>query len=429
MDDAGNEDQEDPEWWRSVPGTTPDSPTPALTAPTPALTAPTPALAAPTPALAAPTPALAAPTAPLTAQQPPRRRALTALALAAVVLVIAGLVYVVTRPPRHSANGPSRTSASSTPNDPTSTTLTTYDPAKVAALVDPAIVDVNTTAQETNGYAYTAGTGMIVTSDGFIVTNNHVVESATRITVTIAHHAKRLRATFVGADPADDVAVIKVQDLSDLPTVKFGNSADASLGEPVVAIGNALGKGGTPATTSGTILALNRSIAAADELQQSAEQLSGMIEASSAIQPGNSGGPLLDDQAQVIGMNTADDGGRSTAFAIPIDRVAEIVSLIEHGRSGPGVVMGLQAFLGMAVQDVPAQGVLVTRIIDGDPAAKAGVEPGDVIVAFNGQNVANAADLRTLVTAQRVGAVATLAYTSSAGTRTQRLTLAAGPAP
>jgi S1-C subfamily serine protease len=344
------------------------------------------------------------------------------------VLLAAGLVYVVAQPGRQKADGPSQTTVS-TLADTVSTTLATYTPAGVAHLVDPAIVDIDTTAQETDGYAYTAGTGMILTSNGYIVTNNHVVEDATTITVTIAHHGKHIPASFVGADPADDIALIKVDGFSHLPTVKFANSSDASLGERVVAIGNALGKGGTPATTSGTILALNRSIAATDELQASAEHLDGMIEASSPIQPGNSGGPLLDDHAQVLGMNTANDGGRSTAFAIPIDEVAQMVSAIREGGQTGGVVLGLQAFLGMAIEDVPAGRIEVTRVIEGDPAAGAGVEPGDFIVSFDGETVATASQLLSLVTAQSIGTTATLGYSSLAGAvLTKPVTLVAGPA-
>jgi S1-C subfamily serine protease len=274
---------------------------------------------------------------------------------------------------------------------------------------------------------------MIVSSDGYIVTNNHVVEQATRITVTIAGHRGPVPAHFVGADPVDDIAVIKVDGLTGLPTVHFGNSATATVNSRVVAIGNALGRGGTPTVTTGTISALDRSISASDELSSTPEQLSGLIETSALIRPGNSGGPLVDDHAQVIGMNTAADPGGTHGFAVPINRVSAIAGAIEAERPGGGVVLGLRAFLGVVGQPpkpgAAHLGVPITRVVLGDPAARAGVEPGDTILEFDGKATPTVSVLKALVTADRPGARATVTFEGPAGVRTVTLRLILGPAP
>jgi S1-C subfamily serine protease len=274
---------------------------------------------------------------------------------------------------------------------------------------------------------------MIVSSDGYIVTNNHVVEEATSIKVSIAGRSTPYKATFVGADPSADVALIKVGGLSGLPTVHLGNSATAAVGNHVVAIGNALGVGGTPAVTTGSVLALGRAISASDELTSKPEKLTGLIETTAIIRPGNSGGPLVDDQARVIGMNTAADPGGTLGFALPIDRVSTIMSAIERGRSGDGVVLGLRAFLGVVGQPpkpgVANTGVPITRIVLGDPAARAGVEPGDTIVDFNGTSTPTVSVLQSLVTAERPGDTVTVTFDGPNGIATVSLQLIKGPAP
>jgi S1-C subfamily serine protease len=297
-------------------------------------------------------------------------------------------------------------------------------------LLDPAVVDINTINQTDSGYAIAAGTGMIVSSDGFIVTNNHVVEEATSIEVAIEGHAPQHEATFVGADPGADVAVIKVDGLTGLPTVHFGNSSTISVGDRVVAIGNAGGRGGKPAVTTGTISALGQAITAADEITAQPEHLTGMIETNATIVPGNSGGPLVDDHGLVIGMNTAANPG---GYALPIDRVSAIAGAIEHGRSGGGVVLGLRAFLGVVGQ-VPKSGttpagVDITRVVLGDPAAQAGMEPGDVVVDFDGRSTPTVFALQRLVLARQPGDAATVTFSSPNGLETVSVRLVEGPAP
>jgi S1-C subfamily serine protease len=300
-------------------------------------------------------------------------------------------------------------------------------------LLDPAVVDINTINQMPTGYAIAAATGMIVSSDGYIVTNNHVVQQATSIKVAIAGHASQYKATFVGADPAADVAVIKVEGLTGLPTVHLAGLPTVSVGDRVVAIGNVHGRGGTPAVTSGTVSALDRSITAANDITHGLENLTGMIETNATIRAGNSGGPLVDDHAVVVGMNTAADPGGTFGYALPIDRVSAIAAAIEQGRSGGGIVLGLRAFLGVVGQPpkvgTKPDGVHITRIVQGDPAAEAGMEVGDVIVDFDGKSTPTVYVLQHLVLARQPGDIVKVTFESPNGLETSSVALVAGPAP
>jgi len=350
--------------------------------------------------------------------------------LIVLALVAAGLAIAHITEHGKTATRTSTTTSSTGPTKKTTTT-TTLQPdttAEITQLLDPAVVDVNSVTQLPTGYADSAGTGMIVSPDGYIVTNNHVVENASSITVSIELHHGSITAHFVGADPVADIAVIKVDGLKGLPTVHFGDSSGLGVGAPVVAIGNALGLGGIPTVTTGKVLALDRSITASDKLSFPPEHLTGMIQADAKIQPGNSGGPLVDLQAQVIGMNTAaDSGSASSGYALPINRVAQIAKLIEEGRASPDVLVGLQACLGLYVKDLNG-GLEVSRIIFGFPAATAGVEPGDFILAFDGVTPKSADSLRSLVVERRPGDAATVTFQSPFGTQTVSLRLVSGPA-
>jgi S1-C subfamily serine protease len=307
---------------------------------------------------------------------------------------------------------------------------------QIAKQVDPAVVDINTNIELPSGNLEAAGTGMIVTSNGDIITNNHVVEDATSIKVTIPGRG-RFPGIFVGADPTNDVAVIRVKGLQGLPTVTFGNSAALAVGDPVVAIGNALGLGGSPTVSNGIISALGRSITASDSTGSS-EHLSGMIQTDAPIEPGNSGGPLVDASGDVVGMDTAaasaNGSGSSLGFAIPIDRVAALASVIESHGHKAGVVLGLPAFLGIDGQNVDlvgqksSNGVNIVNVVPGTPAQKAGIQPGDVILKFNGTSTPTIQALSAEIHRLRPGDQATVTFESQFGTRTVTVHLISGPA-
>jgi len=380
----------------------------------------------------APSPAASAPPTP----RPLRGRALVLLTLVALILV--GTATALTTA---LLVGRQAGSTGSSPGLAQTTRQRTLTTAQVADLVSPAVVDINTVVQLSDGTAEAAGTGMIVTHNGYIVTNNHVVAGATTIKVTIQGLPGRYPAQFIGSDPLADVAVIKVDGLSSLPTIRLGNSSDLFLGQSVVAIGNALGLGGTPTVTTGTVWALGRQITASDDAGTS-EHLTDMIETDAPIEPGNSGGPLVTTSGEVIGMNTAAasaDGARSTSlgFALPINRVAAIADQIESGRAGSGVELGRPAFLGIDGQNVDLiqggsakSGVDISAVLPRTPAARAGLVPGDVIIAFDGHPTPTISALTTLIHERRPGELAEvrLESVSVSGIQTLKVVLAPGPA-
>ncbi|MEV0288987.1 MULTISPECIES: trypsin-like peptidase domain-containing protein [unclassified Kribbella] len=189
------------------------------------------------------------------------------------------------------------------------------DPAAVAAKVSPGLVDVNTVLGYENARA--AGTGIVLSSDGEVLTNHHVIEGATSISVTDIGNGKTYTASVVGYDEDHDVAVLKLKDASGLQTAKIGDSDKVKVGDQVVGIGNAGGDGGTPSYAPGTVTALNQSITATDENGQDPEHLTGMIQTDANIQAGDSGGPLANTAGEVIGVDTAGSGGNNGGAGRP----------------------------------------------------------------------------------------------------------------
>jgi S1-C subfamily serine protease len=200
-------------------------------------------------------------------------------------------------------------SAGSTPSPAASTTALTTS--QIANKVDPGLVDIVSTLGDQNAEA--AGTGMVVTSSGEVLTNNHVIDGATSIKATDVGNGRTYTAKVVGYDKSNDVAVIQLQGASGLTTVSFGDSSQVTVGQSVVGLGNAGGKGGTPSVATGTVTALNQSITAGDEGSGSSENLTGMIETNANIQPGDSGGPLVNSAGQVIGIDTAASSGSGSS--------------------------------------------------------------------------------------------------------------------
>jgi S1-C subfamily serine protease len=228
--------------------------------------------------------------------KPRYRRMAVIAAVAAVGLVAGGAGYHLV-------------SAGSTVSPAASTTALTTS--QIANKVDPGLVDIVSTLGDQNAEA--AGTGMVVTSSGVVLTNNHVIDGATSIKATDIGNGRTYTAKVVGYDKSDDVAVIQLQGASGLTTVSFGDSSQVTVGQSVVGLGNAGGKGGTPSVATGTVTALNQSITAGDEGSGSSENLTGMIETNANIQPGDSGGPLVNSAGQVIGIDTAASGGSGSS--------------------------------------------------------------------------------------------------------------------
>jgi len=314
--------------------------------------------------------------------------------------------------------------------------------------VDPGLVDIDTNL----GYqdAAAAGTGMILTKNGYVFPNNHVIADATTISARDIATGKTYKATVVGYDATSDVAVLKLSDANDLTTVTLGNSNNITKDEKVVGIGNAGGVGGTPSYAAGSVLAISQSITANDEENPNgAERLTGLIEVNANIEPGDSGGPLVNSQGDVIGMDTAgssngdfgfDPSGTTStqAYAIPINTALSIATSIERGDGTSSIHIGATAFLGVEVSSgssstsngtASTSGVTVQEVIPNTPAASTALIAGDVITSVNGTSVSTTAGLAAIIQTLRSGQTIQVGYTDQTGaSSTLSLTLGSGPA-
>jgi len=289
------------------------------------------------------------------------------------------------------------------------------------------------------------GTGMIISSDGMVITNNHVIAVAASggsITVTRSGSTSSLSASLIGRDPSNDVALIKIQGVSGLAPVVLGNSNKVVVGDAAVAIGNALGlAAGTPTVTSGIISALGRTVTATDESGQSSETLNNMIQTDAAINPGNSGGPLLDSAGDVIGMNTAVASGstgtsaQNIGFAIPASRIEALLPELEQGGTQ---VTTTGSYMGVDITTVtpslrsqyglvPTSGAVILNVVDDSPASAAGLKAGDVIVALDGKKITTAEDVITFTKAHQPGDKVQVTYQRGKLTATTTLTLGTPP--
>ena len=301
-----------------------------------------------------------------------------------------------------------------------------------AATVSPTrgVVLITTNLALENGNA--AGTGMVLTSNGEVLTNNHVIRGATTIRATVPSTHRTYTANVVGYDIADDVALIKLNGASKLATVTTGNSNKLLIGQASTAVGNANG-GGKLVVTKGSVTALNKTISIRDDTGE-VSQLASLIETSARLVPGDSGGPLLDAQGRVIGMDSAGSptfsfNQNAPGYAIPISRALRLIKQIKQGLSSSVVHIGDTAFIGLTVQPSPdGAGVLVGDIVPNTPAEQAGLQKGDVITALDGTPVASFVDVRGVLFSKHPGDSITVAYIDVAGNHTQAtIVLASGP--
>ena len=265
------------------------------------------------------------------------------------------------------------------------------------------------------GYQVTSlGSGVIVSPDGYVLTNNHVVERGARFRVQLVD-GRELLAKVVGADPSSDLAVLKLETKERVPFITTGRSDELLIGETVIAIGNPFGLANT--VTTGVLSAVNRSFRSGDR------QLFDFLQTDASINPGNSGGPLLDIEGRLIGINTAILGERSAGigFAIPIDRARRVAEdLIAHGEVREG-------YLGLQVDDLPAPpgsaegargGVAVTSVDPGSPAAQAGIKKGERVEAVQGFSPESAEEFRFRVRDLPIGGTAKLELSTNGQKRT-----------
>jgi S1-C subfamily serine protease len=313
----------------------------------------------------------------------------------------------------------------------------------IAAAVSPGLVDINVTTAEVG---IGAGTGMVVTSNGEVITNNHVISGATRITATDVGNGKTYTARVVGYDKSQDIAVLMLEGASGLKTVPLGDSSAVRVGASVVTIGNAGGVGGTPSAAAGSVAALNQSITASDNSPSASERLQGLIEVNGQLEPGDSGGPLVDASGKVVGMDTAASSSLNfqsssgNGFAIPINEVLSISRQIVAGTGSSTIHIGPNggAFIGVLVVPVVQQGQLggatpragayVADALSGTPAARAGLSQGDTITSLGGRTVSSAASLTALMGKHHPGDHVRLGWLDTNGNaHTATLRLAAAP--
>jgi S1-C subfamily serine protease len=278
---------------------------------------------------------------------------------------------------------------------------------------------------------------MILTTSGAILTNNHVIDGATGITVTLVDTGRTYPATVVGTDATHDIAVLQIQGASGLKPIPMGDSAAVAVGDAVVAIGNAGGAGGTPAVVTGTVTALDQTITVTDESGGNAETLNGLIQTDAPLQPGDSGGPLLNRAGQVIGIDTAASAGRrfrtgaSVGLAIPIDQARAIAAQIQAGHAGATVHIGLPGFLGVQIdpQGSAVPGAAVAGVVPGAPAAAAGLAAGDLITSVDGQRITSPQTLTAATRSHHPGDKVRVEWTGASGTQHHAtVVLASGPA-
>jgi S1-C subfamily serine protease len=303
--------------------------------------------------------------------------------------------------------------------------------AQAAAQVDPGLVLINTVLSLQG--AVGAGTGIVLDSNGEVMTNNHVVEGATQITVTSIGTGQRYPATVMGYDRKHDVALLQLHGARGLPTAPLGNSSPVTVGDPILAIGNAGGQGLSRAP--GTVTSLGQNIVAADELA-APEQLNGLIETNANIRPGDSGGPLVNTSGQVIGIDTAASGNykftsRSGAqgFAIPIETALSIANQIRSRAPSGSVHVADTALLGVGVGPAQRQGGLpVRQVLQGSPAGQAGIAPGDVITEFDGNGLSSDTALSDLLDQRSPGNSVNVMWLDRSGQQHDaNVTLATGP--
>ena len=282
-----------------------------------------------------------------------------------------------------------------------------------------------------------AGTGMVLTSSGEVLTNNHVIRGATSIKIVVPNTGRTYTARILGYDVADDVAILQAVGASSMSTVTT-SSSKVSVGDKVTAIGNAGGTGRL-ATTTGTVTRLRDSVVVNDD-EGGAARLTGMIGVNASVVPGDSGGPLLNSSGEVIGMDTAGSTGatfRSTnatqAYAVPIAKALSIAGKVVAGTGTTRIHIGETAFMGVQVSSGfhgdRVDGALIVGVTPGKPAATAGINPGDVITAINGSHVSSPSSLTTSLLTRKPGDTITITYSDQSGTgHAVKLKLASGPA-
>jgi S1-C subfamily serine protease len=352
-------------------------------------------------------------------------RGLRALAALTAFLVGAGLVgFVTTGAGAQTSGGQAR-----------------LDVGAVTSEVNPAVAVINTTLAGGQGEA--AGTGIVIGSSGEILTNNHVIENAGSVRVRIGGTGRSYDAEVLGYNVAEDVALLKVDGVSGLDTVDTDDSV--AVGEPVVALGNGGGRGGTADATTGTVRAVGETIQVADS--SGSQTLRNLIQVDAALEPGDSGGPLVDADGEVVGMNTAasssgfrfrGSSGGNEGYAVPIKTALSVAEQIKTGEGSGDTHVGERAFLGVSIRSLGARslpggggarlGAVVAGVESDSPADDAGIEQGDRIVSLAGRRITSIDDLTSALAPHNPRDKVEVGWTDESGERhSAQVTLASGP--
>jgi S1-C subfamily serine protease len=310
---------------------------------------------------------------------------------------------------------------------------------RTAAVTDP-VVNIYTRLAYQGSEA--AGTGIVIGSSGLVLTNNHVIRGATTLRAVNVGNGRSYTATVLGYSVANDVALLQLKNASGLATARIGGPV--KVGTPVAAYGNGHGAGGVPEAAPGTVRAVGRSITASDG-QGGSERLTELIQTDVGLEPGDSGGPLIDANGRVVGMNTAASTGfrfdysqtSTRAFAIPIQRALAIAKQIRQGKTTATVHVGPTAMLGVSVSyrstnfggySIDASGALVASVVPGSPAAQAGIAAGSMITAVGTKTIDSPDDLARELLRFAPNDSVRITWLDQVGTRSQATArLAAGP--
>ncbi|QSE91229.1 trypsin-like peptidase domain-containing protein [Rhodococcus pseudokoreensis] len=304
-------------------------------------------------------------------------------------------------------------------------------PEEVEARVVPAIV----TLVADSGLVETAGTGIVLTPDGVVLTNHHVIDGALDISAVSLGNGAEYVADVLGYDSSRDIAVLRLQGAGDLPAATLAKDTAIGIGDPVTAVGNAEG-GGVPVAARGFVTDLGQAITARSSTDGSRNRLNGLIQIDAAVRPGDSGGPLVDATAAVIGVNTAGNAdsdptkpapAQPRSYAVPIDTAMTIVDQVRAGTASATVHIGDTPLLGISVTD-DARGAEVLWVSIDSPADDAGIEIGDIVTEFDGIPIRSSDDLSGLMIARHPGDAVELRWLDEAGSaRSTKIVLEKGP--
>jgi S1-C subfamily serine protease len=377
-----------------------------------------------------------------TTPPPSRSRRARILAAVAAVVLFVGPAVLGYELGHDGGSGSSNTSIESSAFDPGSasngsTSNGSIDIEAIADELDDSVVNITTTLASGN---QAAGSGIIISSSGLVLTNNHVIADSTDIEAEVGATGKTYSGKVLGYDIAEDVALVQLENASRLDAVETANSSTLTIGETVIAIGNAGGGGGPPSVVSGEVTGLDEQITASEADGSNSQMLTDLIETNANIQSGDSGGPLIDGNGDVVGMNAAASSRNGRAFgfgqtdgnegyAIPIENALAIAEAIRSGDGGDGIhIGGDRAVIGVSVQDDSSargplggsgrtgRGAAVVGIQAGSGADRAGIQEGDTITAIDGKAVTSANALTDAMTAYSPGDSVKVTWVDESGT-------------